>query len=106
MGFPTGAMVKNPSASAGDARDTGSIPGLGRSPGVGNGDPLQYACLENSTDRGARRATVYSVAVSQTRTYNNKSYLWFPNNHLSYYKCRYFCFYLCSLLFFPVCYMA
>ena len=66
MGFPTGAVVKNPSATAGDARDTGSIPGSGRSPGVGNGDPLQYACLGNSTDRGARQATVYSVGNSRT----------------------------------------
>ena len=52
-GFPGGAVVKNPLASAGDARDAGSIPGLGRSPGEGNGNPLQYSCLENSKDRGA-----------------------------------------------------
>ena len=50
-------MVKNPPAKAGDVRDTGSIPGSGRSPGVANGNPLQYSCLENPTDRGARRAT-------------------------------------------------
>ena len=47
-------MVKIPSANAGDARDTGSIPGSGGSPGVGNGDSLQYSCLENSMDKGAR----------------------------------------------------
>ena len=44
-------MVKNPLANAGNPRDAGSIPGLGRSPGVGNGNPLQYSCLENSIDR-------------------------------------------------------
>ena len=46
-------MVKNLPANAGGARDTGSIPGLGRSPGEGNGYLLQYSCLENSIDRGA-----------------------------------------------------
>ena len=45
-------LLKSLPANAGDARDTGSIPGLGRSPGVGNGKPLQYSCLENSKDRG------------------------------------------------------
>ena len=51
-------VVKNPSASAGDARDVDSIPGLGRPTGRGNGNPLQYSCLENSMDRGAWQATV------------------------------------------------
>ena len=46
-------MVKNPPANAGDKRDAGSIPGSGRSAAVGNGNPLQYSCLENSMDRGA-----------------------------------------------------
>ena len=46
-------VVKNPPANVGDIRDVGSIPGLGRSPGVGNGNPLQYCCLEDSMDRGA-----------------------------------------------------
>ena len=46
-------VVKNPLASAGDVRDAGSIPGWGRSPGEGNGNPLQHSCLENATDRGA-----------------------------------------------------
>ena len=50
-------MVKNPLANAGDARDVGSIPGSERSPGEGNGNPLQYSCLENPMDRGAWRAT-------------------------------------------------
>ena len=53
MGFPGGPMVKNPQANAGDVRDVGSIPGLGRSPGGRNGTPLQYSCLENSMDREA-----------------------------------------------------
>ena len=54
-------------ASACNAGDPGSIPGLGRSPGEGNGNPLQYSCLENPTDRGAWRATVHGVAKSRTR---------------------------------------
>ena len=60
-------MVKNPPASAGDTRDVGSIPGLGRSPGEGNGNPLQYSFLENSMDRGVWRATIHRVAKSQTQ---------------------------------------
>ena len=53
MGFPGDSVVKNLPANAGDARDMGSIPESGRSPGVGNDNPLQYSCLENSMDRGA-----------------------------------------------------
>ena len=60
-------VVKNLPANAGEIRDMGSIPGLGRSPGGGHGHPLQYSCLENPMDRGARRSTVHSVAKSQTR---------------------------------------
>ena len=60
-------MVKNPPANAGDIKDTGSIPGLGRSPRGGNGNPLQYSCLENSMDRGAWWATAHGVTKSQTR---------------------------------------
>ena len=52
-GFPGGTVVKNPPASAGDTWDVGSIPGSGRSPGGGNGHPLQYSCLENPMDQGA-----------------------------------------------------
>ena len=58
-------MVKNPHANAGGIRDTGSIPGLGRSPGEGRGNPLQYSCLENSMDRGAWRAIVHRIAKSR-----------------------------------------
>ena len=57
-------MVKNLPANAETAGNTGTIPGLGRSPGRGNGNPLQYFCLENPTDRGAWRATVHGVAKS------------------------------------------
>ena len=59
-------MVKNLPANAGDARDAGSIPGSGRSPGEGNGNPLQYSCLGNPMDRGAWQATVHGVTKSQT----------------------------------------
>ena len=62
--FPGGTVVKNLPADAGEA---GSIPGLGRSPGVGNGNPLQYSCLENSMNRGLWWATVHGVAKSQTQ---------------------------------------
>ena len=55
-------MVKNPSANAGDVRDAGSIPGSGRPPGGGHGNPPQYSCLETPLDRGTWWATVYSVA--------------------------------------------
>ena len=57
-------MVKTPLANAGDVRDMGSIPGSGRSPGGGHGNPLQYSYLENPTDRGAWRAVVRGVAQS------------------------------------------
>ena len=57
-------VVKSLPASAGDTRDTGSIPGLGRSPGAGNGNPLQYSCLGNPMDRGAWRATVHRATES------------------------------------------
>ena len=65
--FPGVSEVK---ASACKAEDLGSIPGLGRSPGEGNGNPLQYSCLENPMDRGAWRATVHGVTESQTRLSN------------------------------------
>ena len=65
--FPGGSEVK---ASACNEGDLGSIPGLGRSPGEGNGNPLQYSCLENPMDREAWWATVHGLAKSQTRLSN------------------------------------
>ena len=59
-------VVKNPPANAGDVRDMGLIPGSGRSPGGGHGNPLQYSWLENPMDRGASWATVHRVAKSRT----------------------------------------
>ena len=64
MGFPDSSVGKESACSAGDL---GSIPGLGRSPLEGNGNPLQYSCLENPMDRGAWQATVHGVAKSWTR---------------------------------------
>ena len=64
MGFPGGLDGKE---STCNARDLGSIPGLGRSAGEGNGNPLQYSCLENFMDRGAWWATVHGVAEHRTR---------------------------------------
>ena len=60
-------MAKNPPASAGDRRDRGSIPGLGRPSGGGHDNPLQYSCLENPMDRRTWRAAVHRVTESQTR---------------------------------------
>ena len=59
-------VVKNMLVNEGDIRDMGSIPGSERSPGGAHGNPFQYACLENSMDTGAWRATVHRVAKSQT----------------------------------------
>ena len=67
MGFPGGTVVKNQPANAGDARDMGSIPGSGKSPGEGNGNPLQSSCLENPTDREAWQATVHEVTKRWTQ---------------------------------------
>ena len=65
LGFPYGSVIKNPPANAGDA---GSIPGSGRCPGEGNGNPLQYSCLGNPMDRGAWEATVHGVAKESDMT--------------------------------------
>ena len=76
-------VVKNPPANVGDARDADSIPGLGKSPGVGSGNPLQYSCLQNSMDREAWQATAHGVAKSQTRLSN-----WALSNYtLAYMPC-------------------
>ena len=66
MGFPGGVVEMNLAADAGDARDTGLITGSKRSPGGGNGNSLQYSCLENPMERGAWWATVYGVTKSPT----------------------------------------
>ena len=60
-------VVKNPPVNAGDIRDEGSIPGSGRFPGGGHGNPLQYSFLENPMDRGAWRATHHGVEKSRTQ---------------------------------------
>ena len=65
-GFPDGSAIKNLPADARDTGDTGSVPGLGRFPGRGHGNPLQYSCLENPMDRGAWRAVVHEVTKSRT----------------------------------------
>ena len=67
MSFPDSAVVKKPPANAGDVRDEGLIPGLGRSSGERNGNQLKYSCLENSKDRGPWRAVLQGVARSQTQ---------------------------------------
>ena len=67
MSFPGATAVKNLPGNTGDTRGMGSTPASGRSPGGGNGNPLQYSCLEYSTDRGAWRATVHRMAKSQTQ---------------------------------------
>ena len=63
MGFPGGSVLKNPPINARDSRDVGLIPGSGRSPGGGNGNPFYYSCLENPKDRGLLRV---GVTKSQT----------------------------------------
>ena len=63
MSFPSGSVGKESACNAGDP---GLIPGSGRSPGEGNGNPLQYSCLENSMDREAGQAAVHGIAMSWT----------------------------------------
>ena len=64
--FSGGSVVKNPSADAGDTGEAGFIPGLGSSPGGGNGNSLQYSCLENPMDRGAWQAAFHGITESGT----------------------------------------
>ena len=66
MASQVALVVKNLTGNSGDVRDVGLIPGSGRSPGGGHGNPHQYSCLENPMDREAWQATVYRVAKSQT----------------------------------------
>ena len=105
-GFPGGLDGKESTCKA---RDLGSIPGLGRSPGGGHGKPLQYSCLENSMDRGAWYATVHGVTKSQTQLSDQAQhstvcicqsqspslflFCFPPGNQKSvFYICDYFCF--------------
>ena len=66
MGFPGGSVLKNPPDNAGDAGDSGLIPGSGRFPGGGNGNPLPYSCLENPMYKGAWQAVVHGVTKNWT----------------------------------------
>ena len=68
-------MVKNLPANAGDTRELGLIPGLGRSPGGGNGNLFQHSCLENSIERGAWQATVHGVAESNVTEHTHIDYI-------------------------------
>ena len=70
-GFSGGSVVKTPHAKAGN---TGLIPGLGRSPGKGNGNPLWYSCLKNPMDRGTCQASIHGVAKSQTQVSDRKTH--------------------------------
>ena len=90
--------VKNLPANAGDTRDAGSIPGSGKSPGVGNGNPFQYSCLENTMDRGAWWATVHGV--------EKMGYDWATEHH-HHLKYRYapsgLCLKVFKIIFYKVC---
>ena len=85
-------MVKKPPANAGDVRDTGLSPRSGRSPGEGNGNPLQYSCLENAMDRGTWQVTVHGVAKSQTRLKRLSIVYWIIEKAREFHKNIYFCF--------------
>ena len=78
-------VVKSPPANARDVSDAGSTPGLGRSPGEGTGNPLQYSRLENFTDRGAWRATVPGVAKGQTRLNEPRALCYVLGSHQLFY---------------------
>ena len=84
--FPDGSVVKNPPVKAGDIEDGGSIPGSGRYTGRGNGNPLQYSCLESPMDRGAWQATVHVVAMrlKQLSTHTCKDLLYSPGGSAQY----------------------
>ena len=78
-------MVKNPPVNAEDAREESSIPGSGKAPGVGNGNPLWYSWLENYMERGAWRATVHGVAKSQTQPSTHPPYTKLLEKHVREY---------------------
>ena len=75
LSFPGGSVGKNTPANAGVMGDAGSIPGWGRSAGEGNGNQLQYSCLENSMDRGAWRAAIHGVAKNQTQLSDTRAHM-------------------------------
>ena len=75
-------MVKNPPVNAGDTRDTGSVHGLGRSPGRGNGNPLQYSCLENPMDRRTMGLQESDTNLATKQELIQKTYLKFENNYI------------------------
>ena len=89
-----GAVVKNLPASARDARDMGSIPGSGRSPGVGNGNPLQYSCLENFIDRGAWWVQYMGFKESDTAKHIYTLQSQFPNRIEKMLNCCMFAYFL------------
>ena len=80
MGFPGGTVVKNLLANAENSRDTGSIPGLRRSPGVGNGNPLQYSGLEKS--HGQRHTVGYEIFFQVVQEFSAKNITLFPTSSL------------------------
>ena len=103
-GFPGGTVVKNPPVNAGDTRDVGSVSGLGRSPGRGNGNPLQYSCLENPMHRGAWQVIVHGIAKSRTWLSDWAQHTSMYNLgkwKLYYHQVKYFGIYLNALLYNP-----
>ena len=103
-GFPGGTVVKNPPVNSGDTRDVGSISGLGRFPGRGNGNPLQYSYLENPMDRGAWQVIVHGLAKSRTWLSDWAQHTPMYNLgkwKLYYYQVKYFGIYLDALLYKP-----
>ena len=75
-GFPGGSAVKKLPANTGDEGDVGSVPGSGGSPAGGNGNPLQYSCLENTMDKGVWQATVHRVVKNQTQQMKRQPIEW------------------------------
>ena len=90
--LPQWLSGKEPVCNAGDPGDAGSVPGLGRSPVEGNGNPLQYSCLENPMEGGAWQATVHGVAKSRTRL-SDFTILYMQGTHTS--VCMYVCVCVC-----------
>ena len=96
-------MAKNPSTIVGDKRDAGSIPELKRSPGGGNGKPLQYSCLENPRDRGAWWATVHRAANSCTRLKQVSMHTHTGTEHREMFMNAFHALCICAQLCPPLC---